>query len=763
MDKSNFIEVEIEKFDIDIEQPASYVRRAFSIEKSVKRAVLQMTALGVYTGYLNGKKLGIQEMTPGYTDYNYRLQYQEYDVTDQLQQGENVIAAVIGDGWYRGCINIGSVRNAFGTKLALGCCLTIEYADGEKVVLIADESWKATQDGALRENNLKTIERVDARKELIGWNNMGYDDSLWHGVNKTTYSGELLSQQGELIIEKETFTPKVLHTPDGNFVLDMGQNFAGHVEFTVTGTAGQQVALTMGEVLDENGNFTMKNLAAEGASIISGPVGQRLEYILKDGKQTFKSYFQMCGFRYVLLENWSEDVKAENFKGIAVYSDIPMTGDFTCSNELVNQLVKNVRWSQKSNFVDIPGDCPTRERTGWTADISVFSETACYLSNPRKFLKKWLQDYKLEQSEDGNLPFVVPEVGKPQIQRGCMGWSNAIANIAMTLYKFYGEKEDLNDVYDCVKRFVEFNVKRAKEKNIFFLFHKNGAHRQYIIEKGFHYGEWLEPGSAMYKDYVRDLLYPDTEVTTAWFYYTVKQLSEMAEILGKEDDAKKYHILAEKIKEAYHTEFLPKGRVISQRQCRYVRPISLGLLNCEQVRETAKALNQKCIENKYKIGTGFLTTYQLLQVLSDNGYTNTAYKVLENIKQPGWLYAVTQGATTTWENWYGMNEQGVPVDSHNHFAPGAVVAWLFTHCAGIQAVEPGFSKLCIRPLPGGSFTHAKAEYDSCKGKIISAWRIEETKFVLHVEVPEGIKTEVVLPDGKMYKVTGGIHDFKCNL
>ncbi len=763
MERTHFIEPEIVEFDCKVEQPASYLRRKFYINKKIKKAMVQMTALGVYEGYLNGKKLGNQELTPGYTDYNYRLQYQEYDVTEQIRQGENVLAALIGDGWYRGCINIGSIRNAYGTKLALGCCLSIEYEDGEKIYIVADETWKATQEGALRENNLKTIERVDARKELSGWNDAGYDDSEWHEVKKTEYSGELLPQQGELILAQEMFVPEVLYTPDGNCILDMGQNFAGHVEFSVTGRAGHMVSLTMGEVLDAAGNFTMKNLVAEGASLISGPVGQRLEYILKEGNQTFKSHFQMCGFRYVQLENWPEEVKAENFRGIAVYSDIPMTGDFTCSNELVNQLVKNVRWSEKSNFVDIPGDCPTRERTGWTADISVFSETACYLSNPRKFLKKWLQDYKLEQSEDGNLPFVVPEAGKPAIQRGCMGWSTAIANIAMTLYKFYGEKEDLADVYDCVKRFVEFNVKRAKEKNIFFLFHKNSPHRKFIIEKGFHYGEWLEPGTVMYKDYIRDLFYPDTEVTTAWFYYTVKQLSEMAEILEKKDDIQKYRSLAEEIKHAYHTEFLPKGKVVSKRHCRYVRPIALGLLYSEQVQDTAKVLNKKCIENAYRIGTGFLTTYQLLQVLSDNGYVDTAYKVLENTNQPGWLYAVTQGATTTWENWYGINDKGEPVDSHNHFAPGAVVAWLFSHCAGIRLIESGFAKLCIKPMPGGTFTHAKAEYNSCKGKIVSAWKIEKNEFWLHVEIPKEINTEVVLPDGTVHEVIGGSHDFKCNI
>ena len=486
--KNNFIEPEIDEFSPETEQPASYVRKTFNIGREIAAAKLSLTALGTYEGYINGSRLGSQVLTPGYTDYFYRVQYQSYDVKHLLEQGENVIAAVIGDGWYRGCIDIGSKRNCYGTKIKFACQLEIIYADGTAETIVTDESWKAVQDGMLRENNIKTIERVDARKKMPGWNDRGFDGQAWHGVNQASYAGEVIAQQGELILEHENFAPTVLQTPDGRAVLDMGQNFAGYVRFTVTGPAGHQIALTMGEVLDQDGNFTMKNLSAEGASLISGAVGQKLEYILAEGRQTYKPHFLVSGFRYVLLENWPEAIAAENFTGIAVYSDLSMVGDFTCSNELINQLVRNVRWSEKSNFVDIPGDCPTRERSGWTADTSVFAETACYLSNPRKFIKKWLQDYKYEQSSDGNLPYVVPSAGKPLKQWGCMGWSNAIANLSMVLYRFYGKKDDLENVYECVKKFVDFNVERAKKRNLFFLY-KFGKHRKYIIETGFHYGE----------------------------------------------------------------------------------------------------------------------------------------------------------------------------------------------------------------------------------------------------------------------------------
>lgn len=754
-----FIEPELE-VNVDEEQPASYVRKSFWIEKPVKQARLVLTALGVYKGYLNGKALEEQVLLPGYTDYKYRVQYQEYEVGGWLHPGENVLAAVIGDGWYRGCLGIGSKRNSYGTKLKFFCCLTMEYEDGEVEKIYSDKSFRASQNGPLRRNNLKTIEQYDARCERNGWNLPGYDDRGWHGVKESAYKGEIVPSVGEKVLEHETFAPEVLHTSDGKTVLDFQQNLAGYVYFTVTGPAGHTVALIMGETLDEQGNFTMKNLAAEGASFISGEVGQRLEYTLKEGKQSYHPFSLVSGFRYVLLENWPEEVKAENFRAAAVYSDLPFVGEFTCSNPLINQLVKNVRWSQKSNFVDIPTDCPTRERSGWTADISVFGETACYLSDPRKFFRKWLIDYRLEQGKDGNLPYVVPEGGKPGRQRGCMGWSNAISNLAWILYQFYGEKEILEEVYDTVKRFVEFNCKRALEKNPFF-FYKRGKHRKYIIETGFHYGEWLEPGTAMYKDFFKDLLFPDTEVTTAWFYETVKQLADMAELLEKQEDTAHYRGLAEEIKKAYQKEFLKNGAVCSKRQCRYVRPAAMNLLTEEQKKAALKQLNDMCMQNEYRIGTGFLTTYQVLQVLADGGYVETAYRILENTKQPGWLFAVTKGATTTWENWFGIDEKGVPVDSHNHYAPGAVVAWLFSHCAGIVPLKPGFEAVGIQPVPGGSLTFAKAEYESVRGKIVSAWEWENKRFHLHVEIPDGVTAEVILPDGKTEHVAGGSYDFAC--
>ena len=523
---------------------------------------------------------------------------------------------------------------------------------------------------------------------------------------------------------------------------------------------GHTVDLLMGETLDENGNFTMANLKIQGAGNAVSDKLQRMTYICRDGIQEYEPQFLTCGFRYVKLENWPEEAKQGNFSAHALYSRLKETGTFSCSNPLVNQLVKNVRWSQKSNFLDIPTDCPTRERTGWTADISLFARTACYFTDTRRFLHKWLGDYMLEQLPDGNLPFVVPTGEKPDNTWGCMGWSNAIANVAMTMYEFYGEPQILENVYDSVRKFTEYNIARAKQNNVKSLF-MTRRNRQYVIDTGFHFGEWLEPGSNMVRDFMSAMVYPDTEVTTGWFYQTAMQLARMAEILGKEEDAKRYRKLAKKLKETYRERFIKNGQIRSRRQCKYVRPLAMGLVTQSERKAAAARLNRMCEENGYRIGTGFLTTWQILDVLADNGYPETAYKVLENTKCPGWLYTVTKGATTTWENWYGIDEQNRPKDSLNHYAMGAAVSWLFSHCAGIRPLKPGFDEILIKPLPGGSMTHANASYESVAGTIVSRWQIKGEEFELRIDTPKGKKVRIELPDGSCHESDGGSRTYSC--
>ena len=757
--KLNFIIPEIDEIDQKEMQPASYIRKEFTIAAKVRKATLYMTALGVYKGYLNGQPLQQAYLLPGFTYYHKRLQYQTWDVTDQLHTGVNTLSAIVGDGWYRGALGSQSGRNGFGSKIALAARLEIE-TERETVVIETDPTWKATQNGPLRRCDIKTYETIDFTKEMPGWNESGFQENGWHACQQGAYSGQLVPHEGGYSVEHEVFAPKVLHTPNGETILDFGQNHAGHVAFSVTGPHGHKAALYMGETLDETGNFTVKNICDEKNPMI-GDLGQCLELICDGSRQEYKSHFLVSGYRYVKLENWPEPVVAENFRSIAIYNDFEIAGSFACSDYRINRLYKNILWSMKSNFVDIPTDCPTRERAGWTGDINVFCESALYISHTKDFLRKYLKDLMAMQLPNGALPGIAPgsEI-KGNFSYGVAGWSDVIVNLPMTLYRFDGDTEILEVCYDAAKKHVDRNLKRAERKHLFHLF-KTGEHYKYIFDTGFHYGEWLEPGTDMMKTALKAMICADAEVATAWLYHSVKQLAQMGALLGKREAAE-YMDLSKKIKGAYQKEFLRDGMVNSDRQCRYVRPLYMGLIPRENRQAVANQLAQMCRENDYRIGTGFLTTHRLLQTLCDHGHSDTAYKILLNEKCPGWMYEISKGATTIWENWLGVDEKGVPKDSHNHYSPGAIAAWFYSHCAGIRPVEPGFRKIRIQPVPGGGLQWAEASYQSVHGKIASRWEMAEGHFTLNVDIPKGVEAQIILPDGKTYAVNAGKHWFETN-
>ena len=761
-----FVEPEQEVPDKDRIQPASYVRKVFEVRCPVTRATLYSTALGVYEPYVNGKKVEVARLMPGFTNYRKRVQYFKTDVTEFVREGKNVLAAVVGDGWYRGSLGAFSERAYYGDKIQFAASLEVQ-SEGETLWICTDGETKATQDGPIQGNDIKTFEIVDMTKEMDGWSMPEFDDGAWHSCKLGSYEGEVTLSEGEKITEHEWFKAQVLKTPNGEVVLDFGQNMSGHVEFTVTGHAGDKVMLEMGETLDEEGNFTTKNLSEvsverveRNMEISKSILGQTLVYTLKDGTQTYASTFLVSGFRYVRVTNWPEPVESENFKAIAIYADMGYGGEFICSNKKINQLVSNVRWSQKSNFVDVPTDCPTRERAGWTGDVNVFAETACYLADTRKQLRKWLHDFVGLQREDGSLPFIVPEVPMPRegadmqnLPYGSAGWSDALLNVPMVLYWFYGDDEGIRLVYEAAKRYVDYNVRRAKEKHKLH-FYKLGKHYKYILDTGYHWGEWLEPGNNMTTDAIKALMFPDAEVATAWFYHSAKQLGEMAVILHKTEDERRYKELAEKIQNAYRKEFLLFGNVHSKRQCRYVRPLSMGLVGSAAAKKNAARLNDMCVKNEYRVGTGFLTTYRIFQVLSEYGYGETAYRMLVQEQCPGWMYEINKGATTIWENWMGIDESKVPKDSQNHYAMGAVVAWLFSYVGGIRPLEPGFRRVLICPHVVGDLAWAKNAYESVCGKIEVGWERAGNGFKVRVSLPAGVKGVLVLPDGSREEVAG---------
>jgi len=736
-------------------QSASYLRREFVIEHEIAKATLTITACGIYKAYINGAPISEEQFMPGCTYYMERLQYQTVDVTSFLKQGVNVIAAVVGDGWWRGKLGANSKRNVYGDKLKLMAVLEIEHEDGAQTILATDERWKATQQGPIRENDWKDGEVYDATMEMPGWTEAGFDDRAWHPVYLSAYAGKVVSSAGEKILEHERFMPKVLTTPDGSAVLDFVQNIFGYVEFTVSGPRGHKVKLRHGETLDEKGSFTLENLNIGGP--IQDKLLQEVDYTLKEGTQSYKPSFTAHGFRYVKLINWPEAIMPEHFTAIAVYSDMKETGFFECSHPQVNQLVHNAKWSQKGNFLDVPTDCPTRERAGWTGDIAVFCEAGSYQFDTYTFLTKWLKDLAAQQKPNGSVANIVPSVGFWEFIDGSAAWGDAAVIVPYTLYKMFGKQEVLETQYTSIKKWLGFLENRAHQSNFVNRFNRN-PYQEYIIDVGYHWGEWLEPGHTMAKDFMRNLVIPDSEVATAYYAYAAGLLSEIAAILGDEETSSKYRALSQKVKEAYRYTFTKDGVVQSDRQARYVRPIALNLLSDPEKAQNAALLNEMVVKNAYCIGAGFLTTPFILPVLTDYGYVDTAYKMIENTKRPGWLYNVSKGATTIWENWNGIDDRGKPTDSFNHYAFGAVTQWFFTRVAGITPLEPGFAKIQIKPIPGGSFDWVKCTFESVQGPIQSNWRIDNGQFLLNIEVPA--PTEVHLPNGQKHSVERGQYEFR---
>ena len=717
-------------------QPASYLRKTFSIKKA-QRGRLYITCHGCYAAYLNGQRVSDFILAPGTTAYRKRLYYQTYDVTPWLHPGENELLVVLGDGWYRGNNGIDGKRNLHGKDVALLCQLEI---DGNPVV-ISDESWEASQDGAIRFSDLQDGEICEAFRE---WGN------AYHGVKTENFGySNLRCSNSVAIREQEAFQPRILTTSKGETVLDFGQNMAGYVEFTVQAKQGQSVVMTHGETLDAEGNFTIENFQPIGKG--RRRIGQRVHYTCKDGVNHYKPTGSIFGFQYVKLET---DIPAESFifTAHALYSDMEQVGNFHCGNEDVNQLFRNSVWSQKSNFADIPTDCPTRERAGWSGDAGIFVQTGLYLMDCYPIFRKWLADLRDVQLENGAVAFVAPVVddvsGASGLINGSCGWGDACVIIPYVMYKVYGDRRILEENYEAMRRWVSFCENRAKKSRLHNIFKPN---KKYIVDTGFHWGEWCEPDVTALESLLKTIFLGAPEIATSYFGYSTALMKEIAQILGRTEDESYYAALLEHIKAAYHTVALPKGKIRSDRQGCYARPITFGLLTEQECREAAAQLNRMVIDNDYHMNTGFLSTPYLCKVLADYGYTDTAYKLLLQDTCPSWLYAVKKGANTIWETWDGKRPDGTIHDSLNHYSYGAITLWLI---GGICGIDVSGDRITIAPKPDPVLPFAWAEYDSPMGLIKSGWRYEKGTVVYEIEVPSNCEAAFILNGKEITLCTG---------
>ncbi|MDL2249907.1 glycoside hydrolase family 78 protein [Lachnospiraceae bacterium OttesenSCG-928-J05] len=717
--------------DSKLHKPASYLRTSFTSEKC-GQARLYVTAHGLYEVWLNHVRVGDFVLAPGTSTYDQNLAYQTYDVSAHIKSGENQVEVILGDGWYRSCSGVDGDRNLYGEDIALYFQLEVE---GETVCL-SDESWCASSSGPLRENDMQQGEVFDARLAEI---------ADFHSVKKEDFGvSNLVCSNSLRIKEKERFSGKIITTPKGETVIDYGQNLAGYVEFRLEGKDGEKLVLTHGETLDENGNFTTENFQ-ERKRHKEGGIRQEVVYTCKEGENHYKSRFTIWGFRYALVET-KLDLSAAEFTAIAVYSDMEQTGSFTCSDERVNQLVQNSLWSLKSNFCDVPTDCPTRERAAWTGDMGVFVDTGLYFMDCYPVIRRWLGECRLNQYEDGKLANIVPRNNVPsyfsKILAGSVGWGDAAIIVPYALYKRDGDPEILRENYEMMKKWYAFLEGRAKQKPLNPLKRlRKSPYRNYTIETGIDYGEWCEPDV----ESTMAMRTPQGKVASAYFAYSGKLLAEIARVLGEEEDSIYYQEIAKKATKGYREIATVDGKIESDRQAEYVRALAFDLLEGEEEKkQAAAALNQLVINNNYHLNTGFLSTPSLCPVLSKYGYTETAFRLLLQDTMPSWLYAVQKGATTIWENWDGINEKGEVKNSLNHYSYGAVCGWLFGGVCGI-GVEG--QRITIKPTPNPLLTEAKTIYQSPVGEIVSGYRYVGERIIIEIHIPANTVGTLVLPNG----------------
>jgi putative alfa-L-rhamnosidase len=738
--------------------PADCFQKQFSAKGEITKARLYASARGVYDVTISGARLESFILAPGATDYRKRIQYQTYDVTALLGE-QNTVELRLADGWFRGSVAAYGVTNVFGTQTSAIAQLEITYADGRTETIITDESWAWSNDGPIRFADLK-------------------DGEVYDAAMKPSYNGKALAvapPKGAVlcasdnvpVTEHERFSPKLLP----NKVLDFGQNIAGYLEFTVKGKKGQTLRILCGEMLDAEGNVSQKNFQelkpASGwtqmvliKKLMTGKTAgntvptpmQEIVFQCSGGEGHYKTSFTVFGFRYAQIIGEPE-IDPANFTAVAVYSDMEETGSFTCSNELVNRLVENTRWSMKGNFLDVPTDCPTRERLGWTGDAQIFFDTGAYLMSTAPFFAKWLRDMEDAQYKTGLLPAVIPYNGVEMMYKatgGSVGWADAVYLIPYRYWKRFGDLELLRRCFPMMKSYADYVLSQLGQTDKKAA--KANPYNAYTYEKGMHLGEWLEP--EQFQEKISAGKQPKhPEEATAYLHLTMSTMAEIAEKLGEKNLAAKYAEVAEGSKRAY----AGFAELDTDRQAKLVRPLALDLLDGETKSQTQARL-VKAVENfNYRVGTGFLSTPFLLGVLTDAGEVETAYKMLENTEKPSWLYEIANGATTVWENWEGCTTGKNNTGSLNHYSHGAVVGWLFDTCAGIRV--DGENRFTVAPVPGGTLTHAEASYKSLYGEVTSRWEKTESGMKFTVTVPPGCEATIHLPDGSEETVNTGVYEY----
>lgn len=742
-------------------QPSPMLRREFALAKPVRRAVVFASALGLYELHLNGRKVGDHALAPEWTDYRRRAQYQGYDVTGFVAAGANAIGAILAPGWFAGQIGLAGYfialeRGLYGRHLRFAACLHVEFEDGTVERVCTGPEWKATAEGPIRSSDILRGETYDARREMPGWDCPGFDDAGW--VPVLCRCGPVLSAQpNEPVRVVRTLQPVALTEPaPGVFVYDMGQNFAGWVRMHLEGDHGEEIRFRHAEVLDANGMLYRDNLRLD-AKDPRGGAQQEDRYVCQgDGQEVYEPRFTYHGFRYVEVTGLAYKPALEDLEGRVVHSDAPAAGEFASSNALLDRIMRAILWTQDSNMIGVPTDCPQRdERLGWAGDIQVFSQAAMFNRDMAAFFTKWLRDVREAQACDGRLPDFAPHALDPEVRfSGNPGWGDAITVIPWRQYVTYGDRRILEDCYESARRWVDWSERGNPD-----LLWRN---RDRLTPSW--YGDWLNadtfkdiPGFPRTGGEV-----PKEVFATAWFAYSAAAVARMAKVLGRADDERRYADLARRIRAAFNRAYVAKdGKIKGDTQAGYAFALSFDLLPARLRPAAVRRMVAGFKRYGGALSTGFLSTVRMLNELVRWGHADEAYRLVLRREMPSWGYMVDHGGTTIWERWDGWVEgrgfQNPGMNSFNHYAIGAVGEWVWRTVAGINPCEdePGCRRVEIRPVPGGGLTEVRAVWRTIRGPVAVAWQADRSAFDLEVSIPPNVRATVTLPAAAGAVVTEG--------
>ncbi|HUD45336.1 MAG TPA: glycoside hydrolase family 78 protein [Candidatus Baltobacteraceae bacterium] len=698
--------------------PPPYLRAGFTISKPVLRATLYATALGLVDVHLNGHLVSQDRFTPGWTDYTKRVYYRTYDVTKLIEPGSNVLGAILADGWYSGYIGYERARNHYGTKPRFRGQLQIDYDDGSSEVIGTGPNWKASK-GPIREADFLMGEEYDARMESH-WDEAGFDDGKWAPVEVGAEMDPLLqADPGPPVRAFATLDPKGVTEPKpGVYVFDMGQNFAGVARLKTRGKRGQVITLRFGERLNPDGTLYTANLRQASATDTYTCRGE--------GTETWEPRFTYHGFQYVEVTGLDRKPATDMIAGVAISSATTDAGRFVCSDPMLNRLERNIYWTQRANFIDIPTDCPQRdERLGWMGDAQVYINAATLHEDVQSFFTKWLVDVQDAQRADGQYPTVAPL--KVSGDDGGPAWADAGVICPWAIYEAYGDRRILERHYDSMARFIDFC--------------KNRSTPDLLPPKEFQcFGDWLNISDET----------SNTVIYTAYFAHSTELMARIAEVLGKTADAARYNELFENIRAAFNRAYVASdGRIEGDTQTDYALALWFGLLDSDKAHVAARYLVENIQKCQWHLSTGFIGTKCLMLALAQSGRNDVAERLIHNDTFPSWGFSIKHGATSIWERWDGWTpERGFQdpgMNSFAHYSFGAVYQWMVENLGGIRSTQPAYKKVVIAPQFDSRVTSADTTYDSIRGLIETHWKWSGNKVRLEISIPANITATVRVP------------------